>query len=128
MPRGPTSSLRCSFGFRKKQVNSVKALATLFGFLRLCFVIYSPLSDLGHARGIDHDVNIGEGQMKIHSPYNPEMFGFVAYWTCTWQILASACAAKAYCPEGHPDLQGTSELVQLAVASIEDRAANTILS
>lgn len=115
-----------SFGFRKKQVNTVKALATQLGFLKMYFLIYGPLSDLGHARGIRYDVTIGEGQMQIHSPYSPDAFAFVAYWACTWQTLALACAAKAYCPEGHPDIQRTDQVVQPGLAPIEAVAASTV--
>jgi hypothetical protein len=64
--------------------------------------------------------------VKIHSPYNPDKFAFVTYWTCTWQMLALAYAAKAYCPEGQPDLQRTDQVVQPALAPIERIAASTV--
>lgn len=115
-----------SFGFRKKEVNSVKALATALGLPNLYFLIYSPLSELGHAHGIDYDVTITETQVEIHSPYNPEAFAFVAYWTCTWQMLALAYAAKAYCQDVHSDLQRTDQFVRPALAPISSEAANTV--
>ena len=115
-----------SFGFRKGNVNTVKAIATQFGFTKMYFLIYNPLSDLGHARGIDHDVTLGEREMRIHSPYSPEAFAFVVYWACTWQMLALACAAKVYCRDGHSDLQSTDQLVQPALNSVEALAASTV--
>jgi hypothetical protein len=125
-PRYHDSSQWYSFGFRKKTVNSVKALATQFGFLKMYSLIYGPLSDLGHARGIQPDVTIGEGRAEIHSPYNPDAFEFVAYFACTWQLLALAYAAKAYCPEGHSDLQRTDQAVHHGLASIQAAAASTV--
>jgi hypothetical protein len=125
-PRYHDSSQWYSFGFRKRTVNSVKALATQLGLLKMYSLIYGPLSDLGHARGIHPDVTIGEGQAKIHSPYSPDAFAFVAYFACTWQLLALAYAAKAYCPDGYSDLQRTDQVVQNSLASIQAAAASTV--
>lgn len=105
----------------------MSALATRFGFGGEYFLIYSPLSELGHAQGIQHDLNIEAGQVEVHSPNDPTAFGFIAYWSCSWQLLTLVYTARAYSRESHDDLEGVNRKVQSALESIADEAAAVVL-
>lgn len=90
-------------GFPNRVVRSIKALADELGCLGQYFLLYSPLSDLGHARDIEHDVEIEDGKAAIKSPYDPTAFAAAAYWSAAWQGFAINLACRAYSPESLED-------------------------
>jgi hypothetical protein len=116
-----------SFGFPSGRVNTLKALAARFGYSGEYFLIYSPLSDLGHARGIEHDLTIAGGKVEIHSPHDPTALAFVGYWACSWQLLVLVHAVRAYYRDAHEDLQRVQQKVKPLLDEIEEEAGETVL-
>lgn len=116
-----------SFGFRSGRVNSIKALADRMGLLGSYFLLYSPLSDLGHARETDYDLTIQDRQAAVHSPYDPTFLPVALYWATTWHLLALAHATKAYCPDAHTDIQRTERAVRDALDDIGDETTALVL-
>jgi hypothetical protein len=116
-----------SFGFRQERVNSTKALARRVGLLGHYFLLYSPLSDLGHARETDFDLTVENGRAGIYSPHDPRYFPVAAYWAASWHRLALAHATKAYCPQAHTDIQDTDQRIGNVLSELGDESTELVL-
>jgi len=92
-----------SFGFRKGDVTSVRALALRVGWIREYELLYGAFSGIMHPRGISHDVKVAEGAVEVFHPYMAEAFDLLSFLGCTWQMYALGAAAKAYNRESLAD-------------------------
>lgn len=96
-----------SFGFRKRNVSTIKALAERLGVLNWYFLFYSPVSALGHAQGTGYDSTIVGPEVGLYSPYVPDGFEYVTYCACGWQGMLLAYFARAYHPQSFEDTRTT---------------------
>jgi hypothetical protein len=104
-----------ALGFRKRDVNNIRALAQQFGWLWEYEVLYDALSGLTHPRGISHDIHIAGGVGEVLSPYLPSAFETLCQWSLSWQIYMMVWAAKAYHPPSLQDVQTVNGRVRPAI-------------
>lgn len=104
-----------SFGFRKKETNTVKQLATRFGWADMYSFTYDLFSSLSHPSGYGHDLEIEDGRVELYSPYMAEAFELLAFFSCGWQCNALILLAKAYNPSTVSDAQAVYVRVQQAI-------------
>jgi Family of unknown function (DUF5677) len=96
-----------SFGFSQKkgkQITSIKLVSRRLNAEQYYTVFYGPASDLAHAQGVHHDTVVENGRLGIYSPYRADGFEFLAFWTCSWELLIIGMASRAYHPESVPDV------------------------
>ena len=109
-----------SFGFRgARKVNSVRALAGRFGWLRDYEFLYDAFSGLMHPRGVTHDGAIANGRLEIFTPYLAEAFPILSTFGCRWQLLIFAFAVKAYHPPSLGDAQAVGQKVSGLLAEVQ---------
>jgi hypothetical protein len=109
-----------SFGFRRKHVNSVRALAGRFGWTWEYDVLYDAFSGLVHPSGIRHDAEIVERRLEIFSPYMAEAFPLLCKWSCYWQSYILTWAATAYHPDSIADVQDVWRRITPALDLLPD--------
>jgi uncharacterized protein DUF5677 len=96
-----------SFGFSRRSVPTVRALAKRLGLVGQYEFLYSAFSGLMHPTGVSHDgiiVDDSSGQrLEVLSPYLADAFPFLAYWTSAWQLLGLQWVSRVYIPGAEED-------------------------
>ena len=110
-----------SFGFRKKNVKTVRALAAHLGWAAEYEMLYASFSGMMHPRGISHDGKVTDGGFEVYHPYTPEAFDLLTRWACAWQMLFLAVAMHSYSPESTPDVQAIRDKIAPALDALSAR-------
>jgi hypothetical protein len=96
-----------SFGFPRRSISTVRALAKRLGLVGQYEFLYSAFSGLMHPSGVSHDgiiVDASSGQrLEVLSPYLADAFPFLAYWTSAWQLLGLQWVSRVYIPDAEED-------------------------
>lgn len=91
--------------FEPRRVWSIRALAESYDYGWEYEFLYDAWSALVHARGIRQDVTVGDGEVLVHHPHDPQWFQSLAYWSLGWHGMLLMTAAKWHAPIMVPDLQ-----------------------
>lgn len=112
-----------SFGFpsknKKKQVNSIGALAGRLGYGWEYGILYAAFSGLTHPSGIKHDCKIEGNTLELFHPYMAEAFEFLCVWSLRWQILMCMWMAKSYDPTSVPDVEDIYKKTRPAIGALK---------
>jgi hypothetical protein len=101
-----------SFGFRKRKINSVRALAYHFGIGQQYEILYAATSALTHPKSYEQDFEIVGDRVDIYSPYMAEAFDMVCFYTLSYAMLTMMWVTKAYAPGASADVQAVSTRVR----------------
>lgn len=96
-----------SFGFPRKKVNTIGALARILGYGWEYAILYAAFSGLTHPSGVSHDLKLEGTMAEVFHPYMAEAFEFLVFWSESWQLQMCLWMAMAYHPASVPDVQNT---------------------
>jgi hypothetical protein len=104
--------------FSSQSVNSIRALASAFGYGWDYEFLYDSWSAVVHGRGIRQDVTLETDKVGVHHPHDPRWFQVLAYFVSGWHSMLLMTAAKWHSPIMIPQLQGLYQRHQAAIDSL----------
>jgi hypothetical protein len=109
-----------SFGFPRRSVNSIGALARALGEGGMYNALYGALSGLAHAGSITHDFAVNEStrQLEVYHPYLVDAFGLLCRTAVLYQSSNHVLLSKAYHPSSVSDAQATFKRTTAQLAGL----------
>ncbi len=107
-----------SFGFPRKKVNTIGALARTLGYGWEYAILYAAFSGLTHPSGVKHDLKLEGTTAEVFHPYMAEAFEFLVFWSVSWQIQMCLWMAMAYDPASVSDVQNVFTQTRAAMDTL----------